>query len=332
MKTLLTCLLIALRLCAFSADFDYVFVGSSPICLIEALYRSHMGSKVLILEAEPDLGGAWKSINICGIKNVDMGCHQIGADPKLRKFLEERVGCCFVPMNNPHKQKELLRSSDHGIYFSKGCHELVNNLEKLISKSSILLLKNHRLESVYLDFDRSIAIVKSGNKHFTTSKLVVTPSSYLEIENFPNFPKPSISKHYHLYLLIEDETPERFTYYNGFCAGMSRSINVTSFSAELRNKRQQLIAIQTHDQNSLNNPQFFMDELKKQQLIASHARLILSESYIYQQAHLNQSSLQNFHPKASSFFEILGTDAIWNIARHVDKWEKAFPPYYSIAQ
>ena len=83
---------------AATVDFDYVFVGSSPISLIEALYRSYTGARVLVLEADTTIGGSWKAIDICGVPSVDMGCHQIGQDPKLRNFLENRLGCHLAPM------------------------------------------------------------------------------------------------------------------------------------------------------------------------------------------------------------------------------------------
>src|SRR5579872_5024169 len=87
---------------AFQVDYDYVFVGTSPISVLEALYRSYLGSRVLLLESSSTMGGAWKAINICGVSNVDMGCHQIGSDSRLRRFLENYVGCRFVSMNNPY--------------------------------------------------------------------------------------------------------------------------------------------------------------------------------------------------------------------------------------
>jgi hypothetical protein len=315
-----------IALFAIEVDFDYVFVGTSPISVLEALHRSYLGSRVLLLESSPTMGGAWKAINICGISNVDMGCHQIGSDSKLKRFLENYVGCHFVSMNNPYGNG-VLQSSDGGLYFSQGCHELMSHLRKLVEASNILLLLSHKLESVYLDFDRSIAEIKTNTRRFTASKLVITPCSYIEIENFPQLPKPHYSKHSHLYLLIKDDAPVRFTYHNGFCRGISRAINLTPFSPELRGRGHQLVALQVNDISMLEKGDFFVEELRKKELISASSRLVASETYVYEQAHFNRSIIQTSHPKTASFFEVLGTEAIWNIPSHIEKWEKVFKPY-----
>ncbi len=311
---------------AVEVDFDYAFVGTSPISVLEALYRSYSGARVLLIEAGATMGGAWKAIDICGVSNVDMGCHQIGADSRLRKFLEEYVGCHFVLMNNPYGN-QMLQSSDSGLYFSQGCHELMSQLHRLVKASSIELLLGQKLQTIYLDFDRSIAEIKTDNKRYTVSKLVVSPCSYIEIENFPNLPKPRLSKHYHLYLLINDNTSVRFTYQHGFCKGISRAINLTPFSLELQGKGYQLIALQINDGSMLDQASFFLEELKKKQLIDSASMLINAETYIYEQAHFDKAALQKSHPQTASFFEILGTEAIWNISTNIDKWKKVLKPY-----
>src|SRR5579883_1000216 len=178
-------LVIRATVLAFEVDYDYVFVGTSPISVLEALYRSYTGSRVLLVDSSAKMGGAWQSITICHVDDVDMGCHQIGSDQKVRSFLEQYVGCKFVQMNNPYCKAEMLKSSDQGFYFSKGCHELIDNLLTLVQASTIELRLNQKLESVYLDFDRSIAEIKLGDTRCTVSKLVITPHSAIELENLP---------------------------------------------------------------------------------------------------------------------------------------------------
>lgn len=323
---LIACL-VRIGVCAVDVDFDYVFVGTSPIPMIEALYRSYTGSHVLILEAAPTAGGAWQAIDICHLRNVDMGCHQIGQNRDMKRFLEIYIGCKLVPMNDPYGLGQGLQSSDSGAYFSRGCHELMTNLSLLAEANGVAVLLNHKLESVYLDFDREVAEILTNGKRYTVSKIVVTPHSAIEVENIPNISKPTYSKHPHLYLLISDPTPVRFTYMNGFCGGVSRAINLTPFLPELEGTREQLIVVQTHDVDCVLNASQFLEEFKKRGLIDSAASLITAESYVYQQPHFNLSEIQNAHPKASIFFEMLHTEAIWNISQHVARWEKVFKPF-----
>lgn len=234
-------------------------------------------------------------------------------------------------MDNPRYQDKPLESSDHGYYFSQGCYELMDHLLQLVQASPIELRLNQKLESIYLDLDRSIAEIKIGGNRCTASKLVITPHSHIEVENFPQFAKPTISKHYHLYLLINDPTPVRFTYMNGFCSGMSRAINVTPFSSELvlDDSGLQLIAIQTYDQTRCNNPLFFLEELKKKKLVDPSASLVTYDSYVYEQPHFDIGNLHR-NPNASRFFEVLDTSGFWNIGSHAQKWEKAFQPFHTV--
>ncbi len=108
----------------FGADFDCAIVGTSPVPLFEALYRHHSGERVLILEAAAECGGAWKSIDICGIAHADMGCHEISSSIDLNRFLEDYAGCSMISCHTNY-------------YFSNGCFELINNLLKRIRAAGI---------------------------------------------------------------------------------------------------------------------------------------------------------------------------------------------------
>src|SRR5262245_59254170 len=129
-------LLILFAIHLFGADYDSAIVGTSPIPLFEALYRHHSGERVVIFEAAPECGGAWKSIDICGVAHADMGCHHIGSTQDLNRFLEVYGGCSMIACHTNY-------------YFSKGCFELVGNLMKRIKAAGILLLTNCRVESLF---------------------------------------------------------------------------------------------------------------------------------------------------------------------------------------
>src|SRR3989338_985439 len=79
-----------------SEEFDCIVIGTSPISLFEALYKHYSGKRVLILEQSAECGGAWKSIHIFNIPNIDMGCHEISSTPMLNQFLEEYAGCNII--------------------------------------------------------------------------------------------------------------------------------------------------------------------------------------------------------------------------------------------
>lgn len=309
---------------AIETDFDCVVVGTSPISMLEALYKHHTGNRVLIVEQAAECGGAWKSINICGIMHADMGCHEFGNDQRMAKFLEEYVGC-KITANAPKQPNH--RGTNYGIYPSTGCYELVHNLQRLIEATDIVLLLGHKLESVYIDTAKAIAEVKVKDKRYTTSKLLVTYASEVKIENLGvSQQMPYKAKYPHVYLLIEDPTPSRFTYIHPSAQGVSRAMNVTQFVG-LEGTGMQLIAVQVYGENYLNNGEQILQQFKNLMIVDPNARLMRTENYIYEQSYFNMGSVNQLGPVATAMFEVLNTGHILNIGTYAEKWKKALKPF-----
>jgi len=294
----------------FGADYDCAVVGTSPVPLFEALYKHYTGQKVLILEAGAECGGAWKSIDICGVLHADMGCHEISSSPDLNRFLEEYAGCSMISCNTNY-------------YFSKGCFELIDNLLKRIRAAGIPLLTNCRVESVRLNPSQAEAILNTSRGTFTAKKIVVTPGSSFDIEGNPSYGRGA-HKFFHLYLLLQDPTPPRFSYHAGMTPGVSRMMNLTSF-VDIKSTGRQLIVLQTYSEAQFGDPQNIVDQLKRGNLIDPGAYLLKSESYIYEQGPYFQ--LGHLSPQQQVFFEMLNTSHFNVIGSYAPKWKQALPPY-----
>jgi hypothetical protein len=307
----------------FSVDFDVVVVGSSPIPLLEALYHAHLGKRVLVLEEAATCGGAWKSIEICGIYPVDLGCHTLTNDKKMLHFLEKYVGCHMVSMDNPRRPYEAA-SSRNGFYPGRGCYEIIDNLLKLIAKTDIVLLCNRALESVYIHAEEPIATIKTLDGEFTTSKILITPYTKIHIAN-PHTAAISHTKisFPHIYLLIEDPTPRRFSFRNGPIPGILRLMNLSYF-AGLDGTSTQLIVLQCHRNSCIADKNFehFFNLIKKEKLVDENARLLKADTYIYEQYTCNiPMDVKN----ASVIFEKLTTGHIHELIGNISRWEKVFP-------
>jgi hypothetical protein len=302
-------LIICLALRAFGQDFDCVFVGTSPVSLFEALYRYESGQSVLILEESDVCGGAWKSIEICGVPRVDMGCHEIGPSPETISFLEEYGGCKIVEEKG-------------GKYFSRGCFELIDNLLQKIQKTDIALLTNTKLKSVFLDFDSKRAILKTPNGSFTAAKIVVTPGSSIRIENAPNALAPERSRgttFFHLYLLIQDPSPHKFTYFRSLTPGSWRMMNMTPF-LDLGKTGRQLIAFQTHGEKDAAYAETLLEDLKQSDLVDKSAYLLQVEPYVYEQ--YPHFSLNKLAPEQKEFFDMLDTSHFNMIGTYAPRWKQ----------
>ena len=302
----------------FETDFDYVVVGTNPISMFEAIYRKACGNRVLVVEQASECGGAWKSITVCGIPHVDLGCHEFGNDGSVSQFLQEYAGCKIVANAPPNQSKPSL-----GFYPSRGCYELTHNLERLMEHWGVMLALNTKLESVFIDSAREIAEVNVNGQRINTRKIVVTNCSYIYLENAQQV-QPTTTKFPHLYLLIEDPTPSRFTYMGLSLSGCSRAMNLTQFVG-LEGTGRQLIAIQVYHSQYLNDGQKCLDELKRMSLVDASARLLLTDQYTYEQSYLNQSLIKQVKP--STIFEILNTSHIANIRMYIDRWKTSLRPW-----
>lgn len=314
---------ILLQISIFATDFDCVVIGSSPFSLFEALYQSHSGKKVLILEEAEDCGGAWKGINVCGVMHADLGCHQIGHDMQLKAFLEEYAGCKIVSMDDPLSPFEGAQNSN-GWYFSRGCYELIDNLLKLIAVTDIVLLVNHRAEQVIIDSATKTAIVQTKSGAFTTSKLILTPMSCITLNPTSTPQYYEKSKYYHLYLLIQDPTPPKFSYQGGIVSGVSRMMNLTYF-VNLTGTGRHLIVVQTHNEPSLSNGELFLDALKKRQWVDPSAYILKAESYIYEAGALHQGIIAQMG--AQEMIDLLQTGHFQSLSSYIPKWKQVLKPY-----
>lgn len=57
-----------------SREYDLLIVGSSPVCIAEAIYQASIGHSVCLVE-KGDFGGSWKCRDLFGLKNVELGPH-----------------------------------------------------------------------------------------------------------------------------------------------------------------------------------------------------------------------------------------------------------------
>lgn len=313
----------------FNPDYDCIVVGSSPISMIEAIYQKYLGNRVLIVEKGNECGGAWKRITVFGIPHIDLGCHKIEGSEEVTNFLRDYLGCKMIVQ--PSK-KPLIKGC--GLYPSQGCYELISHLEYIVRRLDIELSLNSDLKSFFIHEDQSYIEALINNCRTTAKKIILTQSSQVHIEN-PEFrinqSRQIIVQYPHLYLLIEDSMPYQFSYAELEIPGVSRAMNMTPFIKPYLDN-QQLIILQLYDDSylSLEKQNYFLSELKKLQLLSSNALLIDSESYIFEQAHLNKSYRNRLQTKSSDLVEILDTKYLRSMSSYLHKWKQVMKPWNEI--
>ena len=311
-------LLLVVPILLFAADYDVIVIGSSPTSLFEALHQHALGKKVLVLEASPLIGGAWQTIDTCGVPHADLGCHLIGLSQELADFFSAYAGCKIVPLDTPKIPDAPF--GKNGFYFSKGCFELIDHLQRRIARSTIDFRFNQLVHSGVIDEENGQAIVKTADKQFSAEKIFLTPYTYFP-EELGEAAKNKLKFH-HLYLLVYDPNPVKFTYSFGI-PHTTRMMNVTDF-VDLDNTGMQLIILQTHDEDSLNKSSVFLSKLKEKNLIDESAYIVKSESYTYHQWPSHNHVLSRSYPK---YFEILDTHNLINMTKYISRWKESLTTY-----
>ena len=72
-------------------EFDCLCVGTSIIMSLEAIYQARLGKKVLMVDRGQTFGGAWKTIEICGIKDIENAIHYFLPDERGINFLRDEL-------------------------------------------------------------------------------------------------------------------------------------------------------------------------------------------------------------------------------------------------
>jgi hypothetical protein len=191
--------------------YDSVIVGSSPLMLLEAIYRSIAGENVLIIEKQNVLGGAWFLTDFYEHSAVESGGHIWYRDQYTYKFLREILHLGMVPFSPQpevmyknkkysYKLKPLLDlktflknknnsfisklrkikkiGEDSSVisqfYYPKtGSVELMEKLISLVEKMNISVLKNTSVINVKINQD-VVRLETNRKEVFLSSELVVS--------------------------------------------------------------------------------------------------------------------------------------------------------------
>jgi len=227
--------------------YDCILIGSGPVNLIEAMYLSKQGKKVLVLEQSEYVGGAWGKVPLGkNLPDFQLGCHIWDIEPKAFEFLSHFLDMKLVKMKPqpefvykgvklPYDWKNLLffvrgkfksKSGKESVSFRKarvipakyiypkgGSLQFINRLLDKAKAFDIEIKKGIKINRLEIG-EISKAIAESES--FETKELVLTSVSQLKSitkkgEVF-NFPEPRLVDYIHGHLLIDDPTPAKFSY------------------------------------------------------------------------------------------------------------------------
>ena len=214
-------------------------------------------------------------------------------------------------------------------YPSRGCHELITNILNLIGATEIVLQLNTALESAYIDVDREYVQLKTENGCYTTSKVVITPSSFFHLENITPTPLPTNThkaQYFHLYLLIADSMPQSCTYRSDFLPGVLRWMNLTPFVG-LNGTGMKLFVFQTYGEDEKSQKHEYLAYLKQHHVVSEEATLLCADSINYEQIYQYSNPIYQLPHAMKPFFEVLNTSHIQQLAAYIPRWKMTLKPY-----
>jgi hypothetical protein len=71
--------------------YDVVVLGSSPVCLIEAIHRARGGDTVVVLDRATAVGGAWRTVETFGIQDVEISTHIMRPFRRGYRYIESTL-------------------------------------------------------------------------------------------------------------------------------------------------------------------------------------------------------------------------------------------------
>lgn len=195
-----------------------VFIGSGPISLLKAylLAKKNPENKYIIIDSNPQFGGAWYSDKSPQGYEIESGCHIWSYSPEVYDYFESEFGLDLVKMkpspvfvgNNfklPYSVKNTIdtykyiakrllkgkspKIKDHPGYYARiigkknkypklGSVELINVLhQKIIALSNIEILTNTRIESVSV---RGKVVLQTNTKSLECDHLYLTSVSEIK--------------------------------------------------------------------------------------------------------------------------------------------------------
>lgn len=80
-------------------SFDKIYIGTSPVNIIDAVIEKKQGGKILLLDDKANIGGAWTTIDDDVLSEIEIGCHIWSFHLDSYKFLQEFLNLELSPLN-----------------------------------------------------------------------------------------------------------------------------------------------------------------------------------------------------------------------------------------
>jgi hypothetical protein len=86
-----------------SVVYDFIFIGTGVIPTLEAIYQSHLGNTVLMIDRNNKLGGAWAPLELFGFRDVENAIHYFLHEPRAIYFMRDILDWPISPVSGKYR-------------------------------------------------------------------------------------------------------------------------------------------------------------------------------------------------------------------------------------
>ena len=167
-----------------NTDYDYIFLGTGIISILEAVYQERCGKKVLMIDKASDIGGALRPINIFNSKKVENAIHYFLHDDESFSFMRHNLGWNIIETENKLRLLSIFSNRKHlrfkfnnpiGRFISYMINDngrLKKNKIKYIFSTLNKIRKEHNQKSFYIK-EGAKKIYSTAKKLLDQSKVAV---------------------------------------------------------------------------------------------------------------------------------------------------------------
>lgn len=124
-------------------EYDCICIGTSMIVSLEAHYQSSKGLTVLMVDKEKTFGGAWKTITIDGVRDVENAIHYFLPDEKGIEFLHKTLNFLIEPSKGKYRYFKPFNLLYVKFPYSFWIGRLIYKLSNLVTPKSFLGIIRH---------------------------------------------------------------------------------------------------------------------------------------------------------------------------------------------
>ena len=150
---------------------------------MEAIYLSRTGRKVLILEKNDQLGGAWGCLKNDQFPYLDIGCHYCDVSKSVYEFLREDVGLDMTPLS---PQPQFFFRKFRFPYDYRQLSRVGRELKSAIKRRSLTsfyfnLARDENYQLRFFPFTKAFMFPRGGSREIMNRLLELTGDTDLSI-------------------------------------------------------------------------------------------------------------------------------------------------------